>query len=74
MICKSYDRGSPVIRVASPIQDDTESSVTSSLGKSRFQKLLWVHRLSKPTIDFLEMPSPMGESLCHLVIIDVKQA
>ena len=46
-------------------------------GVSRhFQKiygawLLWIHKPSKPTIDFLEMPTPMGESLCHLVRIDV---
>ena len=32
---------------------------------------LWVHRLSKPTINFLEMPTPMGESLCDLVRLDV---
>ena len=33
-------------------------------------------RLSNPTIDLLEMPSyprPMGESLYHLVRIDIKQ-
>ena len=36
--------------------------------------LLWAHRPSKPTIDFLEMliGIPLGESLCHLVRFDVK--
>ena len=38
----------------------------------KFQKLLWAHRPSKATIDFMEMPTPMGESLCHLVRLDVK--
>ena len=37
-----------------------------------FQKIIIkVHRPSKPTTDFLEMPIPMGESLCHLLRIDV---
>ena len=45
------------------------SKFTSGLKK--FQKLLWVHRPSKPTTNFLEMPTPMRESLCHLVRIDV---
>ena len=36
-------------------------------GTKKFQKLLWVHRPSKPTIDF-----PMGESLCLLTRLDVK--
>ena len=44
-------------------------------GSKKFQKLLWVHinyRPSKPTINFLEMPIPMGESLCLLARLDVK--
>ena len=43
-------------------------------GPKKFQKLLWVHRPSNPTIDFLEMPTSMGESLCNLVRLDVKYA
>ena len=42
-------------------------------GPKKFQKLLWAHRPSKPTIDFLEMPTPMGESLCDLVRLDIKR-
>ena len=38
----------------------------------KFQKLLWAHRPSKPTIDFLEMPIPMGGFLCLLLRQDVK--
>ena len=36
-------------------------------GPKKFQKLLWVHRQIKPTIDFPEMLYPMGGSLCPLV-------
>ena len=43
----------------------------NSLQVQKIQKLLWVHKPSKPTIDFLEMPTPVGESLCHLVGLDV---
>ena len=39
----------------------------------KIQKYIWVHRPSKPNIDFLEMPTLMGESLCHMGRIDVKQ-
>ena len=39
--------------------------------KSITHVLLWVYRSSKPNIDFLEIPTLMGESLCHLVRIDV---
>ena len=42
-------------------------------GPKKFQKLSWAHRPSKPTIYFLEMSTPMGESLCHLVRLDVKE-
>ena len=46
-----------------------------TLDKFDFQKftesLLWVHRPPKPTIDFLEMPTPMEESLWILVRLDV---
>ena len=49
-----------------------------SAGPKKFQKLLWAHRPSKPTIDFLEMPREMptlmawgiclslGETWCQL--------
>ena len=33
---------------------------------------LWAHTPSKHTIDFMGMPSPMGEFLCLLVRLDVK--
>ena len=33
---------------------------------------LWTHRPLKLTINFLEMPTPMGESLCHLVRLDLE--
>ena len=42
-----------------------------TLGPKKFQKLSWVHRHSKPTNDFFWKCLPMGESLCHLVIVDV---
>ena len=32
---------------------------------------LWAHRPSKPMIDFLEIPSPMGDFLCLFLRIDV---
>ena len=41
-----------------------------------FQNSLQVRKNFKNyygSIDFLEMPTPMGKSLCHLVRIDVKQ-
>ena len=41
-------------------------------GPEKFQKLFWAHRLSKPTILFLEMPIPMGDFLCLLLRLDVK--
>ena len=36
-------------------------------------KFFFGHRPSKHTIDFLEMPTPMGESLCLLVRLGVKE-
>ena len=42
-------------------------------GPKKFQKLLWVHRRLKPTIDFPETFYPMGDSLCPLVRQLVKQ-
>ena len=41
------------------------SKLTS--GPKKFQKLLWTHRPSKPTIDFPEMLTPMSDSLSPLV-------
>ena len=35
-------------------------------------KVKYGPRALKPTVDFLEMPTPMGESLCHLMRLDVK--
>ena len=51
-----------------PTQDDFRSFFTYvfiSFTLEKLQKLLF-------TIDFLEMLTPMGESLCHLARIDVK--
>ena len=34
---------------------------------------LWTHNnFSEPTIDFLEMPTTMGESLYHFMRLDVR--
>ena len=40
--------------------------------QKNFKKKLWIHRPLNTIIDFPEMPTPMGDSLCHLARIDVK--
>ena len=47
------------------------SKLTS--GPKKFQKLLWAHRPSKPTIGFLEMLTPMWGFVCLLLRLDVNQ-
>ena len=43
-----------------------------SSGPKKFQKLLWAHRPSKPTIGFLEMLTPMWGFVCLLLRRHVK--
>ena len=51
------------------------SWVDFTVGKEvGFFLVIEINRPSKPTIDFLEMPTPMGESVCHLVRLDVKNS
>ena len=45
-----------------------------SSGPKKFQKLLWAHRPSKPTIGFLEMLTPMWGFVCLLLRRHVKYA
>ena len=40
--------------------------------KQNSKKILWVNRTSKPTIDFPEILTPLGDSLFHLLRFDVK--
>ena len=40
-------------------------------GPKKFQKLLWAHRPSKPTIGFLEMLTPMWGFVCLLLRLHV---
>ena len=44
-----------------------------TLSPKKFRNLLWAHRPSKPTIYFLDMPTPMGDFLCLLLRLDVKR-
>ena len=41
----------------------SRNSMVGFEGQKKFPKLFWVHRPSEHTIDFLEMPTLMSESL-----------
>ena len=64
--------GRPMADIGILIHFTGYSMTVLSSGPKKFQKLLWAHRPSKPTIGFLEMLTPMWGFVCLLLRLHVK--